>query len=402
MPRARRHRNREPAPMSKKPRDNDFTVKVANVNGTGSASANSLLMKSFFRMGIPVAGKNYFPSNIQGLPTWYEIRVSKDAYICRSGRVDVMVAMNAETYRKDLSEVAPGGYLIYDSTWPRMKQLARDDITILGVPLAKMCNEHFTKARERVLMKNIAYVGVLAALLEIDMEVVRKLLQETFGDKPHLLDSNQAAIDLGFNYARENFSVPAAVPRAEHGPDRRAHHDRRQHHHGPRRALRRRHGRRLVPDHAVHLGDGRVQALCRALPQGSGDRQAQRRGHPGRGRARGHRHGARRELERRAGLYADQRPRHLADERVPGLWLLHRDPRCRDRRAALRPVHRHADPHPAGRHHGLRLCFPRRHAPRAAVPRQPGGGVLPRAPRPSTLPSGCRRRSSFSPTSTSA
>jgi 2-oxoglutarate ferredoxin oxidoreductase subunit alpha len=194
--------------MTKKPRDNDFTVKVANVNGTGSASANTLLMKSIFRMGIPVAGKNYFPSNIQGLPTWYEIRVSKDAYLCRSGRVDVMVAMNAETYRKDLSDVAPGGYLIYDSTWPRVKQLHREDITILGVPLAKLCNERFTKARERVLMKNIAYVGVLAALLEIDMAVVRQLLQETFGGKPHLLDSNQAAFDLGFGYAKQNFQCP--------------------------------------------------------------------------------------------------------------------------------------------------------------------------------------------------
>ncbi|MBM4197291.1 MAG: 2-oxoacid:acceptor oxidoreductase subunit alpha [Gammaproteobacteria bacterium] len=194
--------------MSTKPRDNDFTIKVANVNGTGSASANTLLMKTFFRMGIPVAGKNYFPSNIQGLPTWYEIRVSKDGYICRSGRVDVMVAMNAETYRKDLSNVAPGGYLIYDSTWPRVKQLARDDITILGVPLARMCNEKFTKVRERVLMKNIAYVGVLAALLELDMDVVRQLLQESFAGKPHLLDSNQAAFDLGFNYAKERLSCP--------------------------------------------------------------------------------------------------------------------------------------------------------------------------------------------------
>jgi 2-oxoglutarate ferredoxin oxidoreductase subunit alpha len=194
--------------MSTKPRDNDFTVKIANVNGTGSASANTLLMKSFFRMGIPVAGKNYFPSNIQGLPTWYEIRVSKDGYICRSGRVDVLVAMNAETYRKDLHDVAPGGYLIYDSTWPRHKQLAREDITILGVPLAKMCNERFTKARDRVLMKNVAYVGVLAALLEIDTDVIRQLLNESFAAKKHLLDANQQAFELGFNYAREHFTCP--------------------------------------------------------------------------------------------------------------------------------------------------------------------------------------------------
>lgn len=208
--------------MSKKPRDNDFTVKIANVNGTGSASANTLLMKSFFRMGIPVAGKNYFPSNIQGLPTWYEIRVSADNYLCRSGRVDVLVAMNAETYRKDLADVAPGGYLIYDSTWPRATLLNRDDITVLGVPLARMCNERFSKARERVLMKNIAYVGVLAALLEIDTEVVRKLLQDSFAGKAHLLDSNQAAFDLGFNYAREHFSCP--LPFRARAMDRTAGH----------------------------------------------------------------------------------------------------------------------------------------------------------------------------------
>src|SRR5210317_476393 len=114
---------------------NDVVIKIATVNGTGSASANALLMKTFFRMGIPVVGKNYFPSNIQGLPTWYEIRVNGDNHLARSGRVDLMVAMNAETYAKDLSEVAPGGYLLYDSTWPRRKMLNRDDIHVIGIPL---------------------------------------------------------------------------------------------------------------------------------------------------------------------------------------------------------------------------------------------------------------------------
>ncbi len=118
-------------------RTNDFAIKIATVNGTGSASANTLLMKSIFRSGIPVMGKNYFPSNIQGLPTWYEIRVSKDGYVARSGKVDIMVAMNAETYSRDVREVASGGYLIYDSTWPRPALLARDDITVIGVPLAQ-------------------------------------------------------------------------------------------------------------------------------------------------------------------------------------------------------------------------------------------------------------------------
>jgi 2-oxoglutarate ferredoxin oxidoreductase subunit alpha len=191
-----------------KSRVNDFVLKIANVNGTGSASANTLLMKTVFRMGIPVSGKNFFPSNIQGLPTWYEIRVSKDGYLARSGVVDIMVAMNAQTYSRDLQEVAPGGVLLYDSTWPRDRLLARSDIEIIGVPLARMCNERFRNARTRILMKNMAYVGVLAALLELDRAVVEGLVRETFAKKPALIESNQQAIDLGFHYAREHLQCP--------------------------------------------------------------------------------------------------------------------------------------------------------------------------------------------------
>jgi 2-oxoglutarate ferredoxin oxidoreductase subunit alpha len=191
-----------------KSRLNDFVLKIANVNGTGSASANSLLMKTVFRMGVPVSGKNFFPSNIQGLPTWYEIRVSKDGYLGRSGTVDIMVAMNSQTYARDLAEVAPGGVLIYDSTWPRDRLLSRADIDVIGVPLARMCNERFTNARTRILMKNMAYVGVLAALLELDREVISQLVQETFSRKPGLIESNQQAIDLGFEYARANLECP--------------------------------------------------------------------------------------------------------------------------------------------------------------------------------------------------
>ena len=203
-----------------KPGINDFTIKVANVNGTGSASANSLLMKSLFRMGIPVVGKNYFPSNIQGLPTWYEIRVSGEGYLARSGRVDLMVAMNAETYEKDLRDVSPGGYLIYDSSWPRHKFLDRPDINVVGVPLAKMCNENFPTARARILMKNVAYVGAIAALLDLDMDVIRESLTQTFAAKAHLLDANRLAIDLGYNFAKENFDCPLPF-KAEsmHGTD---------------------------------------------------------------------------------------------------------------------------------------------------------------------------------------
>jgi 2-oxoglutarate ferredoxin oxidoreductase subunit alpha len=189
-------------------RINDFAIKIATVNGTGSASANTLLMKYIFRSGIPVMGKNYFPSNIQGLPTWYEIRVTKDGYVARSGHVDIMVAMNAETYAKDVKEVAPGGYLIYDSTWPRPGLLRREDITVLGVPLARLCNENFNGVRTRILMKNICYAGVLAALLDLDLERIRELLAETYAKKPQLVESNMKAIQLGYDHAKQHFTCP--------------------------------------------------------------------------------------------------------------------------------------------------------------------------------------------------
>jgi len=187
---------------------NDVVIKIATVNGTGSASANGLLMKSVFRMGIPVVGKNYFPSNIQGLPTWYEVRVTKDGYRARADRVDIMVAMNAQTYSQDMAEVASGGWLVYDSTWPRSRLLDRQDITVLGIPLSKMCNEHFEGARARILMKNIAYVGALAALLDIDLEVITGLLEATFAKKKHLVKSNLEAIRLGYDYTMEHFACP--------------------------------------------------------------------------------------------------------------------------------------------------------------------------------------------------
>ena len=192
-------------------RVNDFAFKIATANGTGSASANGLLMQAIFRMGIPVTGKNVFPSNIQGLPTWYEIRVSKDGYTARTPHFDLMVALNAATYHKDVAEVRPGGYLLHDSTWPLDDALRRTDVTCLGVPLAEMCNAAFSGVRERILMKNIAYVGALAALLQIDTDVIRTLLKETFGRKPALMDSNQKAVDLGYNYAHSHLPCPLPI-----------------------------------------------------------------------------------------------------------------------------------------------------------------------------------------------
>ena len=128
-------------------RVNDFVLKIGTVNGTGSASANGIVLKTLFRMGIPVTGKNLFPSNIQGLPTWYGIRVNHQGYMARSKNVDVMVAMNAQTYARDMAEVKTGGWLIYDSTWPRGQQLGRDDITVIGIPFSRLCNENFDGAR---------------------------------------------------------------------------------------------------------------------------------------------------------------------------------------------------------------------------------------------------------------
>jgi 2-oxoglutarate ferredoxin oxidoreductase subunit alpha len=190
---------------------NDFALKIGTVNGTGSASANSLLLQALFRMGIPVTGKNVFPSNIQGLPTWYEIRVNKDGYTARSPHFHLMVAMNPQSYARDIAEVESGGWVLYDSTRELDGDLRRDDVTFLGIPLARMCAERFEKARERILMKNIGYVGALGALIDIDMSVVRGMLEEKFSHKPNLIESNFSAIEMGYEYAREHWDCPLPI-----------------------------------------------------------------------------------------------------------------------------------------------------------------------------------------------
>jgi 2-oxoglutarate ferredoxin oxidoreductase subunit alpha len=187
---------------------NDFAFKIGTVNGTGSASANSLLMQAIFRMGIPVTGKNVFPSNIQGLPTWYEIRVSKDGYTARPEDVDLVVALNTATYAKDVAAVRPGGYLLYDSSWPLDDTLVREGITIIGIPFGRMCVEAFQGDRERTLLRNIAYAGALAALIEIDMDIIGDMLREKFSKKKALLDANFTAIRLGYDYAKANYNCP--------------------------------------------------------------------------------------------------------------------------------------------------------------------------------------------------
>jgi 2-oxoglutarate ferredoxin oxidoreductase subunit alpha len=187
---------------------NDFAFRIGTVNGTGSASANSLLMQSIFRMGIPVTGKNIFPSNIQGLPTWYEIRVSKDGYTARPPAIDLAVALNPSTYAKDVAAVRPGGYLMYDSTWPMDDVLRRDGLEVIGIPFGGMCADAFVGDRERTLLRNVAYAGALAALLDIEMTVVDEMLREQYGRKQKLLDSNFKAVRLGYDYAKTHVACP--------------------------------------------------------------------------------------------------------------------------------------------------------------------------------------------------
>lgn len=190
---------------------NDFVVRFANVNGTGSASANALFTKAVFRMGIPVTPKNIFPSNIQGLPTWYEVRVSEKGYLGRREGVDLMIAVNPQSMKKDYREVLPGGYFLYDSSKPLPPDYDRDDITEIGIPLMALCNAEFTDARQRQLFKNIVYIGALSALLDIEFAVLEGLIGEQFKGKEKLIEPNIKALNIGVNYVRENFACPLDI-----------------------------------------------------------------------------------------------------------------------------------------------------------------------------------------------
>ncbi len=185
---------------------NDFVVKFANVNGSGSASANELFARSILRMGVPVASRNIFPSNIQGLPTWYEVRISEAGHLGRRGGVDLMVAMNPQTWNADVAEIEPGGYLFYDSTKPMPPSKFRDDINVIGVPLTGICNKEFTDPRQRQLFKNIIYVGALAALLNMDVAAIEQLISEQFQGKDKLIAPNVKALHMGIDYAKANLA----------------------------------------------------------------------------------------------------------------------------------------------------------------------------------------------------
>ncbi|HXQ53192.1 MAG TPA: 2-oxoacid:acceptor oxidoreductase subunit alpha [Stellaceae bacterium] len=195
---------------------NDFVVKFANVNGSGSASANTMFAKSILRMGVPVATRNIFPSNIQGLPTWYEVRVSGAGHIGRRGGVDLMVAMNPQTWTQDVASIDPGGYLFYDSTKPMPPSKFRDDINIVGMPLTEICNAAYTDPRQRQLFKNIIYVGALAAALDIDTDVIEELIGEQYKGKDKLMAPNIRALHMGRDYAKEHLkTIGLKVRRAD-------------------------------------------------------------------------------------------------------------------------------------------------------------------------------------------
>ena len=190
---------------------NDFVIRFANVNGSGSASANELFARSILRMGIPVAPRNIFPSNIQGLPTWYEVRVSGEGHLGARGGTDMMVAMNPQTWDKDIARIEPGGYLLYNSTKPMPKSKFRDDITVIGVPLTAICNREYTDPRQRQLFKNIIYVGALSALLDMDVAEIEKLIGEQYKGKEKLFDANKHALHLGRDWVTMNLDHPIGL-----------------------------------------------------------------------------------------------------------------------------------------------------------------------------------------------
>ncbi len=190
---------------------NDFVIRFANVNGSGSASANLLFARSILRMGVPIAPRNIFPSNIQGLPTWYEVRVSEQGHLGARGGADILVAMNPQTFVQDIASIEPGGYLLYDSTRPMPASMLREDVAALGMPLTEICGAEYADPRQRQLYKNIVYVGALAALLDIDIGVMEALTAERFKGKDKLIAANQRALRIGYDDAKSRFACPIGI-----------------------------------------------------------------------------------------------------------------------------------------------------------------------------------------------
>lgn len=190
---------------------NDFVIRFANVNGTGSASANKMFAKSIFKMGIPMTAKNIFPSNIQGLPTWYEVRISEKGYLGRREGIDMVISLNPQSLAQDVASVKSGGYFMYDSTKFLRKEFVRDDITYIGVPMMEICLREYSDPRQRQLFKNIIYIGALATLLDVDLAVMKQVVAEELKKKPKLIPANYHALELGVQYVKENFEYPLSI-----------------------------------------------------------------------------------------------------------------------------------------------------------------------------------------------
>lgn len=190
---------------------NDLVVRFANVNGTGSASANEMFAKSIFRMGIPVTPKNIFPSNIQGLPTWYEVRINEKGYLGRRAGIDLLVGVNPQSLKKDIESVRPGGYFVYDSSKKLHSEFIREDIHYIGIPMIKLAMDHYATPRLQQLFKNIIYVGAVATLLDVEIDVIKEVIAEQFEKKPKLIPSNYQALDLGVDFVKENLSYPLNI-----------------------------------------------------------------------------------------------------------------------------------------------------------------------------------------------
>ena len=187
---------------------NDFVIRFANVNGSGSASANGMFAKALFRMGIPVSTRNIFPSNIEGLPTWFEVRVNDRGYLGRREGVDIMVAMNAETFEEDVNSLLPRGYLVYDNSKELPKSLLRPDINLIGVPISTMLLSEFSIQKQRNLFKNITYLGVLAGLINIEFEIITRMVSTQYKGKDDLIEPNIRALEIGRNYALKYLDAP--------------------------------------------------------------------------------------------------------------------------------------------------------------------------------------------------
>ena len=296
-------------------RVNDFVVRFANVNGSGSASANEMFARAVMRMGVPVAPRNIFPSNIQGLPTWYEVRVSEAGHLGARGGTDLMVAMNPQTFDRDIAGIEPGGYLFYDSTKPMPPSKFRDDITVIGVPLTAICNREYTDPRQRQLFKNIIYIGVLTALLDMDVKVVEQLIGEQYKGKDKLIEPNIKALHIGRDYAVLNLQCPLGMKLRRATASATGYSS---------KAIRR---RRLEPSMAARPYAPGIRSRPRLhlrtpspgiAPNCASMRRpaSEIRHHPGRGRTRLDRHRDRCRLERRARLHGNLRPRHFVDAGV--------------------------------------------------------------------------------------